>query len=156
MSIWESLKTAIQSIFSNKMRSSLTMLGIVIGVCSVVLLVALGQGFQTSMTTTFEDMGASALYVSSSSSQDVKVVRSLTFEDAEALEDKNAAPAIGTVSPTLTQMVNASYGNNSATVQLTGVIPSVLEIRNYEIAAGRFISERDVMSPHNFSNWASG
>ena len=149
MSIWESLRTAIQSIFSNKMRSSLTMLGIVIGVCSVVLLVALGQGFQTSMTATFENMGASALYVSSSSNKDVKVIRSLTFEDAEALQDKNAAPAIGTVSPTLTQMVNASYGNNSATVQLTGIVPSVLEIRNYTIAAGRFISERDVSTRAN-------
>ena len=149
MSIWESLRTAWQSIFSNKMRSSLTMLGIVIGVCSVVLLVALGQGFQTSMTETFENMGASALYVSSTSSKDVKVIRSLTFEDAEALEDKTAAPAIGVVSPTLTQMVNASYGNNSATVQLTGVIPSVTEIRNYEIAAGRFITERDVSTRAN-------
>jgi len=71
MSIWESLRTAWQSIFANKMRSSLTMLGIVIGVCAVVLLVALGQGFQTSMTKTFNDMGASALYISSAPSKTV-------------------------------------------------------------------------------------
>jgi putative ABC transport system permease protein len=61
VSIWESFATALHAIFSNKLRSSLTMLGIVIGVCAVVLLVALGQGFQTNMKTTFENMGASAL-----------------------------------------------------------------------------------------------
>jgi putative ABC transport system permease protein len=55
LSIWESIKTAWQSIFANKMRPSITMLGIVIGVCAVVLLVALGQGFQTSMTQTFNN-----------------------------------------------------------------------------------------------------
>lgn len=149
MSIWESLKTAWQSIFSNKMRSVLTMLGIVIGVCSVVLLVALGQGFQESMTTTFENMGASALYISSSTDRNVKTVRDLTFEDAEALADKTAAPAIGAVSPTLSQMVSASYGNNSVTVQCTGVMPMVLEIRNYEVENGRFISNMDINTRSN-------
>jgi putative ABC transport system permease protein len=114
-----------------------------------VLLVALGQGFQTSMTTTFENMGASALYVSSSTDKAVKTVRPLTFEDAQALQDKVAAPAIGVVSPTLTQMVSASYGNNSVNVQLTGVMPSVTEIRNYQIAAGRFINDRDISSRDN-------
>ena len=75
MSIWESVKTAWQSIFANKMRSSLTMLGMVIGVCAVVLLVALGQGFQTSMTETFNNMGASALYISSSTDKTVTTLR---------------------------------------------------------------------------------
>jgi putative ABC transport system permease protein len=101
------------------------------------------------MTTTFENMGASALYVSSSTDKNVKTVRNLTFEDAEALEDKTAAPAIAVVSPTMSQMVNASYGNNSVNVQVTGVMPSVTEIRNYQIAAGRFISDRDITTRAN-------
>jgi len=149
MNIWESIRTAWQSIFSNKMRSSLTMLGIVIGVCAVVLLVALGQGFQASMKTTFEDMGASALYISSSTDKAVKTVRELTLEDAQALADKTVAPSIGVVSPTLSKSVNASYGNNSVTVQCTGVMPEITEIKNYTLEGGRFISDQDINAREN-------
>ncbi|HJX04110.1 MAG TPA: ABC transporter permease [Dehalococcoidia bacterium] len=149
MSIWESFKTAWQSIFANKMRSSLTMLGIIIGVLAVVLLVALGQGFQTSMTQTFENMGASALYVSSSSDRSLTTVRPLTFDDAEALQDPMLAPSLGAVSPTLTQMVSASYGNKSVNVQVTGVMPNILQIRNYELEQGRFINDADINNREN-------
>jgi len=149
MNIWESIRTAWQSIFSNKMRSSLTMLGIVIGVFAVVLLVALGQGFQTGMKTTFENMGASALYISSSTDKAVKSVRELTLEDAEALADKTVAPSIGVVSPTLSKNVDASYGNNSVAVQCTGVMPEITEIRNYTLQGGRFISDQDVKAREN-------
>jgi putative ABC transport system permease protein len=144
MSLWESIKSAWKSIFSNKLRSSLTMLGIVIGVCAVVLMVALGEGFQTNMKNSFENMGASALYVTSSTDKTVKTLRGLTFEDAEALADKAVAPSIGVVSPTLTKNVGAFYGNNSITCMCTGVMPVILKIRNYTLATGRFITEQDV------------
>jgi len=144
MSVWESVKTAWQSIFANKMRSSLTMLGIVIGVCAVVLLVALGQGFQTSMTTTFNNMGASALYVSTSASKAVTVIRPLTVDDAEALKDKTLAPSIGVVSPTRQTRVTVQYGNNNASVGVTGVTPLITQIRNYQVDQGRFITDQDL------------
>ena len=144
MSVWESVRTAWQSIFANKMRSSLTMLGIVIGVCAVVLLVALGQGFQTSMTTTFNNMGASALYVSQSTSKTVTVMRPLTMEDAEALKDKTLAPSISVVSPSRQTRATAQYGNNNASVSVTGVTPTITQIRNYQVDQGRFITEQDV------------
>ena len=144
MNIWESIRTAWKSIFSNKLRSSLTMLGIIIGVSAVVLLVALGRGFQTSMKTTFENMGASALYVSSSADKAVKTLRPLTFEDAQALANKALAPAIAVVSPTLSKGVSASYGNNNVNVQCTGVMPTITQIRNYELDSGRFITEQDI------------
>jgi putative ABC transport system permease protein len=149
MNIWESIRTAWQSIFSNKMRSSLTMLGIVIGVSAVVLLVSLGQGFQTGMTTTFEDMGASALYISSSTDKAVKSVRELTLADAEALADQSVAPSIAVVSPTLSKNVNASYGNNSVTAQCTGVMPEITEIKNYTLEGGRLISDQDIKAREN-------
>jgi putative ABC transport system permease protein len=149
MSIWESLKSAWQAIFSNKMRSSLTMLGIVIGVCAVVLLVSLGQGFQASMTTTFNNMGASALYVSSSSDKTIVSLRPLTLDDAEALKDKTVAPSIGVVSPTLNSRVTIQYGNNNANVQATGVMPIITEIRNYQVNQGRFITDQDVAARTN-------
>ena len=149
MNIWESVRTAWKSIFSNKLRSSLTMLGIIIGVSAVVLLVALGRGFQTSMKTTFENMGASALYVSSSTDKAVKTLRPLTFEDAQALANRTLAPAIAVVSPTLSKGVSASYGNSNVSVQATGVTPVITQIRNYELAGGRFISDQDVTAREN-------
>jgi len=149
MNIWESVRTAWKSIFSNKLRSLLTMLGIVIGVSAVVLLVALGQGFQTSMKTTFENMGASALYVSSSTDRAVKTLRPLTFEDAQALANKALAPAIAVVSPTLSKGVSASYGNNNVNMQATGITPVITQIRNYELAGGRFIADQDVTAREN-------
>ena len=149
MSIWESLKSAWQAIFSNKMRSSLTMLGIVIGVCAVVLLVSLGQGFQASMTTTFNNMGASALYVSSSSDKTIVSLRPLTLDDAEALKDKTVAPSISVVSPTLNSRVTIQYGNSNANVQATGALPIITEIRNYQVDQGRFITDQDVTARNN-------
>jgi putative ABC transport system permease protein len=149
MNIWESIRTAWQSIFANKMRSSLTMLGIVIGVCAVVLLVALGQGFQTNMKTTFENMGASALYISSSTARTTTTVRDLTFEDAQALADKTAAPSIAVVSPTLGKSVNVQYGNNNVTIQATGVTPVITQIRNYQVDQGRFITDQDLTARNN-------
>jgi len=149
MNIWESIRTAWKSIFSNKLRSSLTMLGIIIGVSAVVLLVALGRGFQTSMKTTFENMGASALYVSSSADRAVKTLRPLTFEDAQALANKALAPAIAVVSPTLSKGVSASYGNSNVNVQSTGVTPVITQIKNYTLTGGRFISDQDVTAREN-------
>lgn len=149
MSVWESMRTAIQAIFSNKMRSILTMLGIVIGVCAVVFLVSLGQGFQNSMTETFNNMGASALYVSSSVSKTVTVARDLTLEDAQALEDKTLAPSISVVSPSLRSSVTLQYGNNNASTQATGVTPNITEIRNYQIDQGRFITDSDLSNRTN-------
>ena len=150
MSIWESLKSAWQSIFANKMRSSLTMLGIVIGVCAVVLLVSLGQGFQTSMTKTFNDMGASALYISSAPSKTVVGgIRPLTNEDVTALEDKKLVPAVSVVSPTRTSRGTVSYGNNNANEQTMGILPVITEIRNYKIDQGRFLTDQDVTNRAN-------
>lgn len=149
MNIWESVRTAWKAIFSNKLRSFLTMLGIIIGVSAVVLIVALGNGFQTSMQQTFENLGASALYVYSSTDKAVKTVRPLTLEDAEALQNKTLAPAIAVVAPTLDAGVSASYGNNTVTVQASGVTPVMTQIKSYELAGGRFISDQDVTARDN-------
>ncbi len=149
MSIWESIRTAWRSIFANKMRSSLTMLGIVIGVCAVVLLVALGQGYQSSMTTTFENMGASALYISSSTARTLTTMRELTLEDAQALADKTVAPSIAVVSPTLSKNVNVQYGNSNVTIQAIGVTPVITQIRNYQLDVGRFITDQDITARSN-------
>jgi putative ABC transport system permease protein len=149
LNILESLKTAWQSIFSNKLRSSLTMLGIIIGVSAVVLLVALGNGFQISMQQTFENLGASALYVSGTTDKKVSTTRPLTFEDAQALANKSEAPAIAIVAPTLTRPVSASYSNNNVNIQATGITPLLGQIKKYDLSAGRFLIDEDVANRDN-------
>jgi putative ABC transport system permease protein len=149
LNILESLKTAWQSIFANKLRSSLTMLGIIIGVAAVVLLVALGNGFQTSMQQTFENLGASALYVSGTTDKTVSIIRPLTFDDSQALADKSLAPSIAIVAPTLSKGVSASYGNNNVNVQATGITPLIGDIKKYDLSAGRFITDQDVATRQN-------
>jgi putative ABC transport system permease protein len=149
LNILESLRTAWTSIFANKLRSSLTMLGIIIGVSAVVLLVSLGNGFQTSMQQTFENLGASALYVSGTTDKSVSVIRPLTFEDAQALQDKSLAPAIALVAPTLSKGVTGTFGNNTVNVQATGITPVIGDIKKYDLSAGRFITDQDVAARDN-------
>jgi putative ABC transport system permease protein len=122
-----------------------------IGVCAVVLLVALGQGFQTSMTQTFNNMGASAFYISSAPSRTVvSGIRPLTNEDVAALQDKKLVQSVGVVSPTRTRPnVTVSYGNNDAAEQVIGLMPAVTQIRNYQIDEGRFITDQDVADRTN-------
>jgi len=149
MKIVESIRTAWKSIFANKLRSSLTMLGIIIGVSAVVLMVALGNGFQSSLQSTFENLGASALYVSGTTDKTVNIIRPLTFDDAQALADKSLAPAIALVAPTLNKGVSASYGNNNVNVQATGITPVIGQIKKYTLSAGRFITDQDVGTRDN-------
>jgi putative ABC transport system permease protein len=149
MNILESVRTAWKSIFANKLRSSLTMLGIIIGVSAVVLMVALGNGFQSSLQSTFENLGASALYVSGTTDKTVNIIRPLTFDDAQALADKSLAPAIALVAPTLNKGVSASYGNNNVNVQATGITPVIGEIKKYTLSDGRFITDQDVAARDN-------
>jgi putative ABC transport system permease protein len=118
------------------------MLGIVIGVAAVVILVALGRGFQSDMQANFEKMGASALYISSSRGAGI-TTRPLTFTDVNALSDKTVAPSISVVSPTTSANVNVSYGNNTVSSQAMGITPAIGEIRTYTVTEGRFLTDQD-------------
>ena len=93
MTIWDCLITSWQSLRANKMRSALTILGIVIGVSAVVFLVSFGKGHQQNITALFESMGANAIYITNANMQQgiTGSTGSLTLEDAEALVDPNRA-----------------------------------------------------------------
>ena len=143
MSIWESVTTSWQSIWNTKMRSALTMLSVVIGVAAVVFLVGLGRGQQSSMTTMFEDMGANAIYISSTSEK-IGAGESLTLQDAEALESVVRAPSVAVVAPTINRMLKVSYGNVDVNVSCNGITPEIASVRSYPIAKGSFISDNDV------------
>ena len=147
MSILEYLVSAWQALSSNKLRSFLTILGIVIGVGAVVFLVSFGRGQQQQMSTIFENMGANAIYVSGSTRQTMGGVRpegTLTMEDAEALFNNNRAPAIASVAPLYSKMLKTVYGNQIRTINTMGSTMAIQRILNYIIARGSFFNDEDI------------
>jgi putative ABC transport system permease protein len=147
MSIIEYLLSAWQALSSNKLRSFLTILGIVIGVGAVVFLVSFGRGQQQQMTTVFENMGANAIYVSGSTRQTMGAVRpegTLTMEDAEALINNNRAPAIAAVAPLYSKMLKTVYGNQIRTINTMGSTMAIQRILNYIVARGSFFNDEDI------------
>jgi putative ABC transport system permease protein len=147
MNIWESIISSWQVLYTNKMRSSLTILGIVIGVSAVVFLVSFGRGHEANITGIFESMGANAIYITSASSMTQGIsgsTGSLTLEDAEALANPNRTPSVALVAPMTEKMAKVIYGNENSTVDIMGATPDITQIISYPVTEGEFISEQDV------------
>ncbi len=151
MKLLESLVIAIKSLFANKLRSSLTMLGIVIGVGAVIALMSVGRGAQASITSTFAELGTNVLYIMPSSSEGGGMMGmgmamstpSLTLDDAKALERIRWVVAIAPVNE---NFVEVTAGGESKVATIQGTTPQYQEINNYSLAAGQFISDRHVAS----------
>ncbi len=154
MKFVESFIIAIRSLFANKLRSSLTMLGLIIGVGAVITLMSLGSGLQAYISSTFEGLGTNTVYVQPSNPDAPGAAAmapgfappSLTLDDAEALTDIRGV--IG-VAPVNENFVGLSVGDESISSVVEGTTPEFLEAMGYEMATGRFISERDVASRDN-------
>ena len=147
MNLLESIATSWQALYTNKLRSSLTILGIVIGVSAVVFLVSFGRGHEANVTAIFESMGANAIYVTSATSMTQGIsgaTGSLTIEDAEAIADSNRAPSVALVAPMSEKMAKVVYGNENSTVDIIGVTPELARIVSYPVEKGEFVSEEDV------------
>ena len=142
------LKIALRALARNKVRSALTMLGIIIGVASVIAMVSLGQGAQKQVQDQISSMGTNMLIVSAGSQRQSGGVRggggtstTLTPDDAAALADLSSVSA---VSPAVTAPVTLVFGNQNWTTRAEGVAPDYLTIRNRAIASGELFSETDV------------
>ena len=134
----EALKIAIRSILSNKMRSFLTMLGIIIGVTAVIALVSIGQGSTRSVTSQIQSMGSNLIMVNVMGRGGES---SLTYDQVIVLKDSNFIAAI---SPVISTSVTAMYGNNSVdNTTVNGVNGDYQSIRDIQVAAGRFILPMD-------------
>jgi putative ABC transport system permease protein len=147
MNLWESIISSWQVLYTNKMRSSLTILGIVIGVSAVVFLVSFGRGHEANITGIFESMGANAIYITSASSMTQGMsgaTGSLTLEDAEALANPNRAPSVALVAPMTEKLAKVVYKNENSNVDIMGATPDIAQIISYPVAEGEFISEQDV------------
>ena len=130
------LRLAIRSTLANKMRSFLTMLGIIIGVMSVIMLVSIGQSTTSSITSAISSMGSDLLTVTITD-EDV----SLTAEDFEALSDYSA---IGGVAPYLTVSGTARYDGNTCSASALGVTVRYMDVSGMELQSGRAIAPSDL------------
>lgn len=130
---------AIESLSSNKMRSGLTILGIVIGVASVIAMLSLGSGTEASITQEIADIGTNLLYVSSGG--DVTNPEPLTLDDAEALAKSDVASAISNVAPTLQSQTTVSVPGESKQTSLIGITPDFFLVQDAPLAEGNFINQ---------------
>jgi len=144
MNSWRVFKEAIESLASNKLRTALTMLGIVIGVAAVVSMTAIGQGASSSITSSIESMGTNLLFVSRAFSDDNSNPQALTLADAEALIESGGAPSVAAVAPIVNATRTVVYGDNSTSTTIMGVTPDYASVRNTTVSSGRFISEEDL------------
>ncbi len=149
MKLIDSLVIAIRSLFANKLRSSLTMLGIIIGVGAVITLVSVGRGAQAAVTSTFEQMGTNLLYVMSTSYEEGGMMAiqygtmtpTLTLDDAKALE---RIPSVVAIDPVNENLVEVTAGGESKVAIIHGASPKYLQVLNHSLASGQFISDRNV------------
>jgi len=144
------MRTALIALTVNKLRSSLTILGVVIGVAAVIALMALGEGTQVSIARNIESMGTDLLFVTPGASSESGIraafgsARTLTLNDAEALEDVVRAPSVLAVTPEVSAYVQAVAEGKNTRAQIMGVTPEYASVRNLTVAAGNFISDYDV------------
>jgi putative ABC transport system permease protein len=146
----DSLVAALKSLSANKLRSILTMLGIVIGVAAVIGLMSIGRGVQTSITSTFENLGTNAIYVIPSTPGATGFggltgsLPTLSVDDADALANPSRVRSVAAVAPVGTNYADVLAGNESVTTAITGTTPAYMEAMGYSLASGQFISARNV------------
>src|SRR5574340_170905 len=137
---------ALESISSNKLRSGLTVLGIVIGVAAVIAMLAVGNGAQDSITGSISGIGTNLLFVFQGSMDDsVRNEQPLTLQDADALADPFAAPSIQAVSPVLQTNAEVSYGGEVTTTSIIGALPSYFSVMNIALTEGEPLSEEHML-----------
>ncbi len=136
---------AATTLLANRLRSSLTMLGIIIGNASVIAMVGVGQGAQKLATEQFQSLGPDLLFIvpgnpNIRSRSDVP--KTLVLEDARAIA--RLVPSVRAVAPQLQSRQAISYSHKSTNTQLIGATPEFLTVRSYDVARGRFVTDLDL------------
>jgi len=133
---------ALESLDGNKMRSGLTILGIVIGVAAVIAMIGVGNGAQDSILGSINSIGTNILFVTSGNDQaDVRNPRPLTEADAEALADPFAAPSVLAIAPVVQARQEVVAYGEEGVIQVEGVVPEHQQVRSEVVVEGEFISE---------------
>ncbi len=142
--------TALDALNSNKLRSGLTLLGIIIGVTAVISLTAIGRGAQESITSRIQSLGTNLLFVQAGATNQFGFsgaqgsAASLTLEDSQALLDPVLAPSVTDVAPETTVFGQIVFERENTNTQVIGITPSYLPVRAYEIEDGRPLTEADL------------
>ena len=139
MSLWQSFLEAIGSLSANKTRSSLTMLGIMIGVGAVIALMGLGEGTQASITGEIESIGTNVLFVSSGGEADNP--EALTIRDAQVIADPSLVPSVKNVAPVLQGKVEVSIPGESTDTSLVAITPEYHLVQSADVAQGLPITD---------------
>lgn len=146
MNILESVKMAGNTLLSNKLRSALTMLGIVIGNASVIAMIGIGQGGQKYVNKQLESLGPNVIFVIPGNQETQRISRdvpkTLVLEDAEAIASQ--VPTIAGVTAELNSRQVVTYRNRNTDVNIIGTTPSFLVVRDFETAKGRFFTDIDM------------
>jgi len=143
---------AYKTLVSNKLRSSLTMLGIIIGNASVITLVGLGRGAQTLAKNQLSNLGANVLFIvpgnNDTRRRGISFPKNLVLDDAIAI--RNQVPTVEKVAPQISTNEIVQSNSKSLNISIAGVTPEFLDVRSFEIDKGRFISEGDVKSARSY------
>jgi putative ABC transport system permease protein len=152
----DTLLTATEAVRTHRLRSILTMLGILIGITAVVLTVGIGDGARAQVQDQINQLGTNILVVSPGSSTSTTGARggfgsasTLTLQDAAALASKAVAPDVQTVAPVSTSSASLVVNTTNWTTSLTGTTPAWSTVRSRSVTSGRFIDQSDVDGAHS-------
>ena len=149
MRVPQVLGEALQALSTNRLRTSLTMLGVIIGVCAVVVMLAVGRGTQSLVNQSIATMGSNLLVVfpGSQTSGGVRfgagAAQTLTVGDATAIE---SVPNVVRVAPVVMRSFQLAYGNTNWSAMVTGLTPDYFPLRAWDVEDGELFSEADVRS----------
>jgi putative ABC transport system permease protein len=152
MNLLENLRSAGEAMLSNALRSGLTMLGIIIGVSSVILLVAIGQGAQAGVTSQIQNLGTNLLTVSPGSPSQTNVrfgggggaTSTLRASDAEAIAQQ--VDGLSGIQPELSSRQQVIAGSQNTNTSVVGTTPAYLSVRNAVVAYGTFFTDAQLAS----------
>ena len=144
------IKIAVRALANNKLRGFLTMLGIIIGVASVITMLAIGQGSKRSIQAQISEMGSNMIMIHPGADvrggvrQDASAMETLKLQDYEDIVDETRF--VSAVSPSVNSSGQAIYGANNAPTTVYGISPDYLEIRRYKVEYGDMFTEQDIQT----------
>ncbi|WFE85626.1 ABC transporter permease [Parabacteroides chongii] len=144
------IKIALRALANNKLRGFLTMLGIIIGVASVITMLAIGQGSKRSIQEQISEMGSNMIMIHPGADvrggvrQDASAMETLKLEDYQNIVDETRY--VSAVSPSVNSSGQAIFGANNAPTTVYGISPDYLEIRRYKVEDGDMFTEQDIQT----------
>jgi len=146
MDIVESIKMATTTLVANKLRSSLTMLGIIIGNASVIAMIGIGEGAQKYIAKELESLGPNVLFVIPGSRETQRITldvpKTLVLADAEAIATQ--VPSVESVAAEANSRELVTYRNKNTNINVIGTTPEFLRVRKFDVGRGRFLTNLDI------------